>query len=257
MKVIALQYEIVWENRRANFEKIRKLLEQSNIHGGGLCVLPELFASGFSMNVSRIAESEAKAQTRDFLSSLARRYEMFVVGGLAELTNSGLGKNLACAFNPEGRQIAEYCKLHPFSFAKEDEYYQSGEKIIAFKCNDFIACPFICYDLRFPEIFRRAVKEYSANLFVVIANWPASRREHWMTLLRSRAIENQAYVIGVNRTGKDVNHSYVGDSMIIGPEGQIIADAGANERVIQAEIDIETVNRWREKFPVLKDMRFV
>jgi len=258
MRVIALQLDIAWEDKSKNYDKVISLLEAENFESGGLCVLPELFSSGFSMNVAKICEPiDREKGTKEFLSRLAKRFGLFVVGGLAELADGNLGRNIACVYAPDGHQIGRYCKIHPFSFGQEDKYYLSGEEIIRFDCNGFVACPFICYDLRFPELFRIAVRRYSANLFLVLANWPAARREHWAVLLRARAIENQAYVIGVNRIGNDINHRYSGDSMIIGPKGEIIALAEDCECVIQGDIDVEVVNCWRDKFPVLNDIKLI
>ncbi len=257
MDITVLQLDIAWEDKPKNSDKVKNLLSKAKITSGSICVLPEMFNSGFSMDVHAIAEHPAHSETKSFLAELARKYGIFVIGGLAELSTDGRGRNIACIFNPEGKLIGEYCKLHPFSFAGEDNYYLPGDSITTFECNDFIVCPFICYDLRFPEIFRQAVVKFSANLFIIIANWPATRREHWITLLKARAIENQAYVIGANRTGQDPNHNYAGDSMIISPKGDILANAGADETVIQATIDIKIVKNWRAKFPVLNDIRFI
>ncbi|HKG80277.1 MAG TPA: nitrilase-related carbon-nitrogen hydrolase, partial [Pyrinomonadaceae bacterium] len=118
---------------------------------------------------------------------------------------------------------------------------------------EFTVSPFICYDLRFPEIFRAAVFQ-GAQLFVVIANWPASRVRHWITLLKARAIENQAYVMGVNRCGNDPKLSYSGHSMIIDPRGEVLADASEVEGVISAEIDAEALAQYRREFPFLNDI---
>jgi len=115
--------------------------------------------------------------------------------------------------------------------------------------------PFICYDLRFPELFRMAVRQ-GAQLYVVIANWPASRVHHWVTLLQARAIENQAYVVGVNRCGSDPKVAYAGRSLVVSPRGVILADAGGGERVLSAELDLAALQAYRAEFPVLQDMRW-
>jgi predicted amidohydrolase len=117
------------------------------------------------------------------------------------------------------------------------------------------AAPFICYDLRFPEVFRAAARR-GAEIFLVIANWPDRREQHWVTLLQARAIENLAYVVGVNRSGRDPEHVYPGRSMIIDPHGKILADAGGGEAVISAEIDPAEVRNWRRDFPALADMHW-
>ena len=156
--------------------------------------------------------------------------------------------------DPQGETIANYCKLHPFSQGKEDQYYEPGNEIVTFSWQGFTVAPFVCYDLRFPEIFRTAVRR-GANLFCVIANWPEARIQHWVTLLQARAIENQAYVVGVNRVGNDPTLRYPGRSLVVDPMGEIIADAGDREGVTFADVQIDRVTTTREKLPFLKDMR--
>ena len=111
----------------------------------------------------------------------------------------------------------------------------------------------ICYDLRFPELFRRVTAK-GAELIVVVANWPSVRLDHWLTLLKARAIENLAYVVGVNRCGSDPNHQYPGRSVVIDPWGESVADAGSEEGLIDVTIDHDRLRKWREEFPVLKDL---
>ena len=118
----------------------------------------------------------------------------------------------------------------------------------------FKACPLICYDLRFPELFRIGM-QMGANLFIVIACWPKARIDHWVSLLKARAIENQAYVVGVNRAGADSETEFGGRSLVIDPMGKFLADAGTGESVTHAELDLNRLNAWREKFPVLKHAR--
>ncbi|MBA3441983.1 MAG: carbon-nitrogen family hydrolase, partial [Pyrinomonadaceae bacterium] len=146
-----------------------------------------------------------------------------------------------------------YCKLHPFTLGGESRNYLSGSGLQVLTCNEFTVAPFICYDLRFPEIFRAAVRR-GANLFTVIANWPTPRSDHWITLLKARAIENQAYVVGVNRSGRDPQLSYSGQSMIFDPHGRVIAEADAEEGTISANLDLQALVSYRQELPFLKDM---
>jgi predicted amidohydrolase len=144
--------------------------------------------------------------------------------------------------------------LQCFSPGKEAIHYRGGERLVTFEWGGMKVCPFICYDLRFPEIFRMGMR-MGAELFVVIANWPSLREKHWVTLLKARAIENQAYVAAVNRAGSDSWLPYPGRSMIVDPKGNVVVDAGAEERVISAEVDPEAVRAWRKEFAVLSDVR--
>lgn len=253
MSVIGVQLNIVWENKQANFDKVRKLLEGADVEPGSLIVLPEMFATGFSMNVGRICEDES-SETEAFLAATAKQHQSHVLGGVVYRNPDGLGRNEAVVFDPTGREQARYCKMHPFSFGGETEHYAAGERPVTFKWREFTVAPFVCYDLRFPEIFRHAVQR-GADLFVVIACWPDRREAHWTALLAARAIENQAYVAGVNRCGEDPKLSYSGRSAIIDPHGHPIANAGTEEGVIQAEPDHASLLDYRSKFPALLDMR--
>ena len=148
-------------------------------------------------------------------------------------------------------------KVYPITPATEDRHSAAGDGPVDFDWAGCRVAPTVCYDLRFPELFRRAVARSgrSVELLTVIANWPVSRIEHWATLLRARAIENQAYVAGCNRVGKDPSLSYNGRSQVIDPSGNVLADAGDKETVIRAELDLGNLREYRRKLPVLADMR--
>lgn len=253
MRVVLIQPNTDWENKEANFEHIRTLLETFPPESGSLVVLPEMFAVGFSMNVNAIYETEG-GPTERFLAEMARHYQVCMVGGLVTQHPDGRGKNEAVAVGPDGRVKARYAKIHPFRFAGETDHYVPGEKIDSFDWQEFSVAPFICYDLRFPEIYRIAVAR-GATLLVTIANFPDARKHHWRNLLVARAIENQAYVVGVNRTGEDPNVTYSGGSMVVDPEGNIMADAGTGEAVVSAELSLENLLDYRKRFPALEDFR--
>ena len=252
MKVACIQHDVTWENKPENFAAVFALLHRSPPPHGALVLLPEMFATGFSMNVPAIADDSG--QTQEFLEQSAAEFAIHLCGGVVTRSPDGRGLNQALAINPLGKEIARYTKIHPFTFAGETDHFSPGTKIITFPCGEFTVAPFICYDLRFPEIFRRAVRA-GANLFTVIANWPAARESHWLTLLRARAIENQSYVAAVNRIGSDPNARYSGRSLIIDPRGEILVDAGETEQVISCDLDFESLTRYRRDFPALADMR--
>jgi predicted amidohydrolase len=156
--------------------------------------------------------------------------------------------------DPQGKEVLRYCKLHPFSLAGEDKHFARGDATRSFGWGPFRVAPFICYDLRFPEIFRHQTR-LGAQVLVVIANWPNLREAHWQALLRARAIENQAYVIGVNRVGNDPKFTYAGHSQILDPHGQALALAGESPQLIQAQLQFESLIEYRQQFPALRDMR--
>jgi predicted amidohydrolase len=149
--------------------------------------------------------------------------------------------------------VVKYAKIHPFSFAGEDKVYTAGDRVVTVEVEGVRVTPLVCYDLRFPEPFRTAAAE--TDLFVLVANWPDQRREHWRTLLRARAIENQAYVVGVNRAGEGHGLRYAGDSAAVSPLGETLAEADDREQVIFADIDPDVVGKLRARFPALDDRR--
>lgn len=253
MKVYCCQFDIVWEDKEANYAKVESMLSAAGIEEGSLVQLPEMFATGFSMNVSAIREGPAR-ETAAFLAGLARRWKSFVLGGLVTEAPCGRGCNQAVAFSPEGGELARYTKIQPFSLGGEKDHYTEGDRVRTFSWRGLTVVPYICYDLRFPEIFRVGARK-GAQVITVMANWPETRIQHWVTLLQARAIENQAYVAGVNRCGASPDLPYNGRSLIVAPTGEILADAGDRERVIAAEVDAEALQALRTNLPFLRDMR--
>ena len=253
MNVHLVQSDVVWEDRAANHEKIRALLATSPPAPGSLVVLPEMAFSGFSLNVDATVQSAA-LEDEDFLRQIAAQYQCAITAGVVSRVDDTHGANQSVTIAPDGTVLARYTKLQPFSIGGEREPYPAGDNLVTFEWGGFKIAPLICFDLRFPEHFRAAVK-MGAELFVVIASWPVKRYHHWLTLLQARAIENLAFVIGVNRTGSDPSYTHNGRSVVVSPHGHIIADAGEQERVISAQMDVSAVRSWREQFPALKDMR--
>lgn len=219
-----------------------------------IAVFPEMFNTGFSMNISTIAEDE-DGETASVLSDMAKRYEINLIAGFSVKAFDGKkGENIAVVFDRKGEFIARYVKIHPFSFAREDQYYPAGESTVVFNIEGMSSGIFICYGLRFPEVFRSIAKKVKA--IFVIANWPSSRKEHWETLLKARAIENQCFVIGVNRTGTDGNGiHYPGASRVFDPSGMEICSCNDTNEFITCMINHREVAETRARFPFLRDMR--
>jgi omega-amidase len=249
--IYAVQLDIVWEDKAANYQRIRSLLASNRPAPGSLIVLPEMFSTGFSMNLNLTRQGPSR-EDESFLAEVAREYKVGVIGGVVSEGSTGKGSNEAVAISPSGEILARYAKIHPFSLGGEMQCHQPGSDIVTFEWAGLRVAPFVCYDLRFPEIFRAAALR-GANLFVVMALWPAKRQQHWLTLLQARAIENQAYVIGVNRVGAEPQYSYAGRSVVVDPHGVIIADAGEREQIMEAALDAEVVTSWRNDFPALRD----
>src|SRR5262245_29877943 len=225
MRFAAVQFNIVWEDKAANHAVIERMLSEAKreIPPGTLVLLPELGDTGFSMNLDRIVDDD---RSLEWAQSLARTFGVFVQHGFAR-RDPTIGKGLNCAaiIGPDGRVLGTYEKIHPFSYGREAKHYRGGEHLLLARCGDVVVCPMICYDLRFPELWRHAALA-GAEVFTIGASWPAARQHHWRALLIARAIENQAFVVAVNRTGTDPHLPYAGGSIIISPKGEILAEAG-------------------------------
>jgi len=254
VKVVALQLNVAWENKTANFARVRSLLTAAAPEPGSLVALPEMFATGFSMNAATIAEAQ-NGETAQFLATTARSFEITLVGGAAVSESDGSYRNQALAFSPAGACLGAYSKMRLFTPGQEDQHYAAGDRPMVFSWGETRVAPFICYDVRFPELFRAAARAGQPELFVVIANFPAKRITHWIRLLQARAIENQAWVMGVNRIGQDPFYTYNGRSLIVDPQGEIVADAGENEGAIEAILDLEALRKYRAGLPFLMDLR--
>ena len=251
MKVAGIQSDIVWEDPQANFAKLRPWVQAAKAAGAKLVVLPEMYACGFSMNAQAIAEAPGGPSTA-FLREMASEHGVWIAGSVPEQHGADRPKNTLIVASPEG-VLTRYAKIHPFTFAGEHEHYDPGSGFVTLAIEGVRVTLFICYDLRFADEFWATAED--TDCYVVVANWPKRRREHWTTLLRARAIENQAYVVGINRVGMGGELEYSGDSRIFDPWGEAIAAASMVETMVLAEVDPQVVADARTKFPVLKDRR--
>lgn len=254
MNIVALQFDIAWEDKAANFDTVRRLLARAAPERDSLVALPEMFATGFTMNAETMAEP-AGGGTERFLGGLAREHGVWLVAGAPVRGRDGRARNKALVFSPAGELAAYYAKMQPFILGTESDHYAAGTGPVVFSAGDWNVAPFVCYDLRFPEIFREAAAARQPQLFVVIANWQPRRIHHWVRLLQARAIENQAYVVGVNRIGHDPQFQYNGRSVIVDFHGEILADAGEREEALAARLDWGALMEYRRALPFLADMR--
>ncbi len=246
MKIAYYQQDIVWENTGANLNKIEKVLASLK-PDTDLFVLPEMFHAGFTMNPSKVAEP-MDGDVVQFLKENADKYGITIIGS-AVISENGKFYNRLLVVSTGGK-VVTYDKRHLFSVGGEDRNYIPGNKRVVTKVKDVRVMLLICYDLRFP-VWSRSKNDY--DLLIYIANWPASRAEVWKTLLKARAIENQCYVVGVNRVGKDDTITYTGDSMVLDAKGKIISEAGKKEGVFYAVTDMGALKDFRAKFPVWRD----
>ena len=251
MKVYGIQFDSEWENKNKNYELVSTLLQDIEIEKNSLLILPEMFATGFSLNIEVTAKNEPK-KTETYLSKLARDKHSWVVAGMVYPSeNENKGINCSVIFSPCGKKISANSKILPIPMLGENKVHLSGSKIECHTIESFNVTALICYDLRFPEFFRTALSS-GTDVFVVIACWPEVRKNHWIQLIQARAIENQAYVIGVNRVGADKGLKYCGHSLVVDPVGNILANGGSDEMVVEAEIDKTIIGSWRNEFPVIE-----
>jgi predicted amidohydrolase len=252
VKVAAAQMDLVWHDRRANYASARRLAEEARQQGAEIFVLPEMFATGFSLEASVTAEP-LEGPTPTFLRTLARDLDMAVVGGFVLGKPGGRPRNVSLAVDRDGRDLALYAKMHLIALLGESARYEPGERPVPFDLGAIRAASFICYDLRFPELFRAVVNE--CGLILVIASWPAPRQLHWDVLLQARAVECQSFIMGVNRVGEGGGYTFSGGSAVIDPLGQVIARADAQEALLVADLDQAQIAQVRENFPFLRDRR--
>lgn len=247
MKVALVQFDIVWEDAEANARTLAQMT--ASLGSVDLIVLPELWPVGFTMN-DRAWESEAIAL--DAMRETAQRCQAWILGGVPQ-RRLNQQANCAVVMNRQGLEVGRYAKMKLFAFAGEDRHYAAGSKATVIDINGFPVAPFVCYDLRFPELVRPVSKQLAA--IVYIASWPRTRRHHWRQLLIARAIENQAYCIGVNRIGSDENGlTYQGDSMVVNPMGDVILDVGSRAGCFTADLELNQVHALRDRLPFLRDM---
>lgn len=253
MRALLVQYDIAWEDKPRNHKHIRALLDGIPPLDNDLILLPEMFDTGFSLNLDITAHDAERSES--FLRDLARERKAIVGASISVLGPDDLGRNRFLAFNPSGECIAQYDKIHPFSFGRESERFAGGDSVTTFDWSGTCVFPTICYDLRFPELFRAGI-DRKAEVLTIVANWPSARQEHWRALCIARAIENQAWVLALNRVGSDPHLDYAGGSIIVDPRGTVIGEGSSDrEEVLVAPIDREAVRRWRDKFPALADRK--
>jgi omega-amidase len=250
MRVAALQTDITWHDRPTNFNHVHMMAQKAVNDGAELIVLPEMFATGFSMDTTLTAES-IDGPTPVFLRTLAMKHNVAVIAGFALATPGHLPHNVALTVDKNGNDIGCYAKVNLISLLSETRYFAPGTGAEPATINGIRIAPLICYDLRFPELFLTVAPDVA--MFVVIASWPATRQHHWDTLVRARAIENQVYVVGVNRVGSGGGLHFSGGSVIVDPLGNICCHAGDAASTIVADIDPAMVTRVRSEMPFLND----
>lgn len=252
MRVAAVQHDIVWEDPKANFARLSPWIAAAAGAGADLVVLTEMYSTGFSMRTDELAEPPGGPSTQ-FLLEQADQHDLYLAGSVPERPEGAdLPSNTLLLAGPGG-ELSRYRKIHPFTYAGEHEHYRAGDEYVTVDVRGVRTTLFVCYDLRFADEFWATAR--STDCYLVPANWPSTRRSHWTSLLRARAIENQAFVVGCNRVGEGGKLTYAGDSRIIDPAGEILAGAAGGEALLVTDIDPRVVERTRAEFPFQQDRR--
>lgn len=244
-----IQSDLKWEDKAANL----KMLEQKIAMLPGdshIAILPETFSTGFSMRPQDLAET-MEGTTVEWMRAIAVKYRKIITGSII-VEDEGHYYNRLIWMQPNGTAY-HYDKRHLFGYGGEDEHFSPGDKRLIVQVNGWKICPMICYDLRFP-VWARQSKDAIYDMLIYVANWPQKRNIAWKTLLQARAIENQCYVIGVNRVGNDGKSNYhSGDSSIIDPMGSILWQQADKEAVFTHTFHKEELEKVRAELPFLND----
>jgi predicted amidohydrolase len=252
MRIAAVQHDIEWEDREANLRRLTPKITDAAADGAELVVLAEMFAVGFTMDTEKVAEPPG-GPTERWMVERAADTNAWLMGSVpVREPDDPRPFNRLLAVAPDG-SVHTYDKRHPFSYAGEHEHFRAGEGSVTVTVGGLRITPLICYDLRFADAFWTLAP--STDCYVVVASWPEARRHHWRTLLTARAIENQAWVVGVNRVGSGGGLQYVGDSLVVDPMGEIVAEASGGEATVVTDVDPDRVGEVRSQLPFMADRR--
>ena len=256
MRVAAIQHDIAWCDREANFAHLAPLIAGAAAAGARLILLSETFSTGFATDRDDLGEPEGGPSSQ-FLSEQARLHGVWIGGSCPEIaadapTDDQRPYNTLVLVAPDGTQH-RYRKIHPFTYGGETKHFRAGDQFVTVDVEGLRVTLFVCYDLRFADEFWQLAND--TDVYLVPANWPEARRLPWMALLQARAIENMAFVVGCNRVGSGNGLAYCGDSRIIDPLGEILASASQTESILLAEISAERVAEVRDRFRFLQDRR--
>jgi predicted amidohydrolase len=254
MKIALAQIDIAFADPQTNLATASGYISRASESGADLILFPELWTTGYDLSHAEKYATPFDSGIYSDLSSLALEHRIAVAGSTLSLIAPQKFGNTLTVFDRNGKLTGSYSKTHLFGLMNEPDYLTVGDSLSLIDFNSAKTGLSICYDLRFPELFR-SYSLRGAEMILIPAEWPHPRLAHWQTLLRARAIENQMYVVACNRVGKDQNNTFFGHSMIIDPWGEILVEGDEDEALLIAEIDLEKVAQVRKKIPVFKDRR--
>ncbi len=254
LTIALAQLSVAFGQPATNFARVAAAVETAALQGASVVVLPEMWNTGYALNQLATLADPAGQQTKQLLTTLARQHQLGIVGGSVATARHGEFFNTSYVVDDTGRVIGTYDKVHLFGLMKEDQYLSAGKTTNRFELQQVPSAGFICYDLRFPE-WMRTLGTTGVDVMYFVAQWPATRIQQWRRLLQARAIENQCFVVGVNRVGDDPDNHYNGHSLVIDPLGEVIADAGEAEQVQIVTLDLAQLQTVRGPIPVFADRR--
>lgn len=254
MRIACVQLNIAFGDPKENFRKVEEKVRKAAMLNAEIVVLPEMWNTGYDLtNLEEIADVNGE-DTKSLLTRLAKELHMHIIGGSVSTKRGNHFFNTMYVVNNIGELIAEYDKVHLFTLMDEHLYLEAGTDKNIFTINDVDMGGVICYDLRFPEWFRTHSLA-GAKVIFVPAQWPVGRIDHWKILLQARAIENQCFIVAVNRVGEDLNNSFNGNSMVIAPWGEVLWLGAEEETIGLVEINLDEVDEVRKRIPVFQDRR--
>ena len=252
--LVLIQMDIAFGQPEVNYQHVIELFEQADLKGDEIVVLPEMWNTAYDLTRLVQIADPAGQQTPRVLSDLAKKYHVTIFGGSVAVEENEAFFNRSYIISTEGTVLAQYDKVHLFGLMHEEEYLTAGAKRAEYRDGLFHFAPVICYDLRFPEWFRIQAR-MGINTFILSAQWPEPRIEQWKQLAIARAIENQSYIVAVNRVGADPENQYNGHSLVVTPTGEILKELGTKEEIVRCVIELEQIQTARNQMSVLTDSR--
>ena len=253
MNIALVSLDQVWEDKELNIKECEIYIEEASNNKADLIIFPEMTLTGFSMDIELIGEKKESSASVNYFQKLAKTYQIAIIFGVVFLNNNKATNNLIFV-DRNGKMIVQYTKIHPFSFSGEGEVYQGGDKIGLVEFKDCTVGLSICYDLRFPELY--SALGNTSDLIINIANWPKRRISHWHSLLKARAIENQLFCIGVNRTGLDGNNlEYEESSLIFNANGESLSPDYTYKLMNIFAVNLNWTKLFKGKFNTTQDRK--
>lgn len=254
LKIALAQIDIAFGQPEINAQKVRDFTAQAAAQKVDVVVFPEMWNTGYALTeLDKLADPEGQ-KTQALLAELAQRYQLTLFGGSVATAKNGHFYNTTYVYGPDGKLLTSYAKVHLFGLMHEDDYLAAGDSASHFDVNGIPATNVICYDIRFPEWLRKLSAAGSQVIFVP-AEWPDVRVKQWQRLLAARAIENQSFVVAVNRVGSDPNNRFGGSSMVLDPLGEPLLQLDDREQLGVVTIDLAQIQAIRGEIPVFEDRR--